>query len=56
LNYVCDLIEHYGGIDHTRMRARELVEQAKGRLQCFADSPARQALFELSDYVVARRK
>jgi octaprenyl-diphosphate synthase len=56
LNYVCDLIEHYGGIEHTRMRARELVEQAKGHLKCFADSPARQALFELADYVVARRK
>jgi octaprenyl-diphosphate synthase len=56
LAYVIDLIEHYDGIGHTRRRARELVERAKQRLDLFADSPERQALCELADYVVNRRK
>ncbi len=56
LDGVCELIARYGGIEHTRQRARELVEQAKGHLSCFAPSPAREALFGLADYVVTRRK
>lgn len=56
LNFVCELIERSGGIEHTRQRALELVEQAKARLSGFADSEARQALFGLADYVVTRRK
>ncbi|KIH77003.1 octaprenyl-diphosphate synthase [Geoalkalibacter ferrihydriticus] len=56
LEFVCDLIERFGGIDHTRRRAMELVAQAKARLSDFPASEARQALFDLADYVVSRRK
>ncbi|WP_305042783.1 polyprenyl synthetase family protein [Geoalkalibacter sp.] len=56
LDDVCALIDRFGGIEHTRRRALALVEQAKARLAGFPDSVAREALFGLADYVVARRK
>lgn len=56
LAQVIGLIERYEGIGHTRRRARELVERAKQQLDVFEDGPERQALSELADYVVNRRK
>jgi octaprenyl-diphosphate synthase len=56
LSYVIGLIERYDGIGHTRRRARVLVERAKQRLTLFEDGPEKQALCELADYVVNRRK
>jgi len=53
---VFGLIERHQGIEHTRERARSHVEAAKERLSMFPDSEVRQALFELADYVVTRRK
>lgn len=56
LDYVVDLIHRCDGIEYTRHRAQELVEGAKGRLALFPDCPEKEALFELADYVVNRRK
>ncbi|MFO7578576.1 MAG: polyprenyl synthetase family protein [Pelovirga sp.] len=56
LAYVCELIARKGGIDYTRSKALQRVERAKALLARFPDSPARQALFDLADYVVARNK
>jgi octaprenyl-diphosphate synthase len=56
LSYVIGIIERYDGIGHTRRRARVLVERAKQRLTLFEDGPEKQALCELADYVVNRRK
>ncbi len=56
LDYVIALIDRYEGIDYTRNRAQELVDRAKGHLAHFPDSPEKQALFELADYVISRRK
>ncbi len=56
LNWVCDLIDRYEGIAHTRQRAGELVAKAKQRLDIFPESPSRAALCNLADYVVSRRK
>ncbi len=56
LNYVIDLIDRYQGIDYTRRRAQDLVEQAQGHLKDFPDGPVKAALFELAEYVVSRRK
>ncbi len=56
LDEVCSLIERYDGIAYTYRRATEMVERAKGYLEPFADSPARQALFEAADYVVTRNR
>jgi len=56
IDEVVALINRYGGIDYTRRRAVELVEQAKQRLTIFPDNQAKLALMELADYVVGRRK
>ncbi len=56
IDAVVALIERHGGIEHTRRRAAELVERAKGRLSVFPDGPERQALFAVADYVIKRRK
>jgi octaprenyl-diphosphate synthase len=50
------LVNRYGGIDYTVSRAKEFIVSAKSRMEIFADSPARQALFNLADYVVTRGK
>lgn len=56
LDYVISLIEKYQGIDYTRRRAAELVEQAKGHLAAFPAGEARDALCTVADYVVSRSK
>lgn len=57
LGFVAALIGRTGGIEYTRRRARELVDEAKDKLlPLFPGGPEREALFELSDYVVSRRK
>jgi octaprenyl-diphosphate synthase len=56
LDTVIALIETYGGIDYTRRRAAELVEQAKAHLAAFAANPVRDAMYELADYVVSRTR
>jgi len=54
--YVTELICRHGGIDYTRSRAADMVERAKGRLSAFNDCAAKEALFQVADYVVKRRK
>ncbi len=56
LDYICRLIDSKGGIDYTRLKARERIEKAKNLLNIFPDCEARQALFTLADYVVSRNK
>ncbi|MDZ4184264.1 MAG: polyprenyl synthetase family protein [Desulfuromonadales bacterium] len=50
------LISHYQGIEYTRHRATELVERAKSCLTVFASCPAKDALYELADFVVQRSR
>ena len=50
------LVRSYGGIDYTVAQAAGHVAQAKSHLEIFADSPARNALFSLADYVVSRER
>ena len=56
LSFVLSLIDRYNGISYTRHRAMELVERVKGNLALFPDSEDKEALYELADYVVSRRK
>jgi octaprenyl-diphosphate synthase len=56
LGFVVSLIHRYDGIGYTRRRAAELVERAKAHLALFPDGAEKEALFELADYVVSRRK
>ncbi len=53
---VIELVNKYGGIDFTVARARDYVADANSFLVQFEDSPAKEALRSLSDYVVTRVK
>jgi len=53
---VLALVNAHGGIEYTVHRARDYVAAAKSRLEIFADSPVRDAMFRLADYVVTRGK
>ncbi len=56
LNYTCDLIDRHNGIAYTRQKAAERIEMAKQHLDLFPDCAARQALYDLADYVLTRNK
>jgi len=56
LSFVVDLIARTDGIGYTHDKARVLVDAAKKQLDCFSDGIAKEALYELADYVVSRRK
>ena len=53
---VFKLVHTYGGIDYTVARARDYIASAKSFLAVFEDSPDKNALLSLSDYVVTRVK
>lgn len=53
---VLALVNSYGGIDYTVSRAKEYIASAKSRMEIFADSTVRRAMFSLADYVVTRGK
>ena len=50
-----EMAEHLGGRRYAEQRAHELAEQARGALNDLPDTPARQSLSELADYVVRRQ-
>jgi octaprenyl-diphosphate synthase len=52
---VRDLVIRTGGIDRTMRLAIQHVEQAKEGLQMFPDSPTKDILLDIADYVVYRR-
>jgi octaprenyl-diphosphate synthase len=52
---VVELITRYGGIEHTRRRAREHIDQAKASLDTFQPSETRTLLEQLADYVLIRK-
>jgi len=51
---VISLVHSYGGIEYTVLKAREYVARGKSRLDHFPDSPGKEALRSLADYVVTR--
>jgi len=52
--FLAELVRRYGGVAYTLRRARAFVERGKRLLARLPESPARQGLCALSDYVVAR--
>ncbi len=52
---VLQIIERTGGIAYCWQQAEQLCVKAKARLNDFADGSVKEALLELTDYVVARR-
>jgi geranylgeranyl pyrophosphate synthase len=53
---VSGFVKKYGGIEYTIERARFYINSCKSHLDQFADSPVRDALLSLSEYVVTRSK
>ena len=53
---VFELVHRYGGIDHAVTVAKEHVTRCKAYLDAFEDSPEKNALVSLADYVVTRVK
>jgi octaprenyl-diphosphate synthase len=56
LAFVIALIDRYDGIAYTRRRAHEFIAKSKERLSSFPDGEVKNALGDLADYVVFRRK
>ncbi|MGE5809151.1 MAG: polyprenyl synthetase family protein, partial [Nitrospirota bacterium] len=54
LSYTLGLMEKYGTVDESLAVAQALSNEAKAALALFPDSPPRQALMALADYVVQR--
>ena len=52
---VLQLVAQYGGIEYTRKRVQEHIDQAKAYLQIFDVSKTRRLLEDLADYVVVRK-
>lgn len=55
LSWAMDLIKRYDGIGAANLRAMERIEKAKGLLAPFPDTPEKEALLSIADYVVARK-
>jgi octaprenyl-diphosphate synthase len=53
---VFELVHTYGGIGYALDRAGEYIVKAKSYLSLFDESPSKDALLSLSDYVVTRVK
>jgi len=50
------LLREYGALDYALARAQEFTEKARLELALFGDSPARQSLAALTDYVLERNR
>jgi len=49
------LLEHHGGIAHTRAQAAEHIRTAKAKLNPFGDSPTCEVLLDIADYALMRQ-
>ena len=55
-NRISSLINQYQGIEQTYKRATQHIQAAKDQIAEFAESPAKEAMLELAEYVVTRKK
>ncbi len=51
---ILELIERYGALQAAREKARRLAEEAKSSLESFPDSPFKEALRSLAEFIVER--
>ena len=56
LGLVRDLVVRHRGPELTLERARACVDRAKSRIEPFTESESKQALFDLADFVVQRKR
>jgi octaprenyl-diphosphate synthase len=52
---ILSLIHKYKGIDYSLQYAEKLIDDAKSRLNVFADSPEKMQLNAVAEYIIARR-
>ena len=53
---VSGLVKRYGGIDYTVDLARNYIAGCTAHLAAFGQSQVKDALLELSDYIITRNK
>ena len=51
---ILELMEHYGALQAARDKARKIAEQAKAALESFPDSPYKDALRSLPEFILER--
>ena len=56
LEFIQGLLGRYRSIEYSLSKAGDYAESAKKELSCFVDSPPRQALLEIAEYVVKRER
>lgn len=56
LAWVLDFVQRYDGIARARERAEAIKQEAVDALAVLPDSPAKQSLIDLADFVVNRKK
>ena len=49
------LIQKFGGIDYSLNRAQQFIGEAKGGLKVFADSPEKDHLLAVAEYILSRK-
>lgn len=54
ISYVIDFVKSYGGIDYTLKVAEDYLDRAKQFIIDFPDSPAKESLMKLADFVLER--
>ncbi len=52
--YVIDFVKSYGGIDYTLKIAEDYLDRAKQFILDFSESPAKESLLKLTDFVLER--
>ena len=55
VNEVIDYVQHSGGIAYAQQKMKEYKEEALKILHTYPDTPARQAMEELVNYVIDRK-
>lgn len=51
---VVNFVQQYGGLDYAGIKAQELVNQAKSRLERFPESPAKKSMLDFADFSIQR--
>ena len=51
---ILDLIDHYGTLQAAREKAQDFSDKARGFLEGFPDSPYKDALHSLPDFILER--
>jgi octaprenyl-diphosphate synthase len=54
INFIIEFVKNFGGIDYARQKAEQLIQDALSCLKDFPDSPSKNSLVHLSNFVIDR--